>query len=294
MARFDAKKKSLLVAMVAATAVLVGLTGAPASATPATARTVLAEGLVATQPVAERPGIRPTVVLVHGAWADSSSWDGVIAALQQHAYPVEVFPTPLRSLAGDSAALRTFLLSIGGPVILVGHSYGGAVITDAATGSGNVKALVYLDAFAPDKGEKALQLASATSVLANPDPTRVFRFVPNSLPPTPSTDLYIVPTFFPAAFAGDIPARRAAVLAVTGRPVTYGALTEASTEPAWRSIVSWYEVGTRDRVIPPAAQLMMARRAHAHIVFSSTAHLPMVSRPMLVDRVIESAARATT
>ena len=287
MSRFAARKRLLLTVVVAATTMLGGLTGAQASATPAAVAAPPAAG-------AHKAHRTPTVVLVHGAWADSSSWDGVIAALQCHGYPVAVFPTPLRSLAGDSAALRAYLGSIDGPIILVGHSYGGAVISDAATGNGRIKALVYLDAFAPDKGERALDLASATSVLANPDPTKVFGFVPNSLPPTPSTDLYILPAFFPAAFAGDVPARKAAVLAVTGRPVTYGALTQASTEPAWRTIASWYEVGTIDRVIPPAAQLMMARRAHAHIVFARTAHLPMISQPLFVDRLIESAARATT
>src|SRR6266700_2641506 len=135
---------------------------------------------------------KPTVVLVHGAWADSSSWSGVVERLQDDGYPVDVFPTPLRSLAGDTDYLRAFLAAITGSIVLVGHSYGGAVVTDAATGNDNIKALVYLDAFAPDEGEDVLQLAGATSALANPDPTQVFSFVPNTLPPTASTDLYVL------------------------------------------------------------------------------------------------------
>lgn len=280
MGRHRARAAALLTAAVLA--VTGGLTGAQASASPSGAPVPADSGCAA-----------PTVVLVHGAWADSSNWDGVVALLQNHGYPVRVFPTPLRSLAGDSRALRDYLAAVTGPVVLVGHSYGGAVVTDAAVGVRSVRALVYVDAFAPDTGESVLQLASAASVLAAPDPTTVFDFIPASLPPTPATDLYVRPAFFPAAFAGDIPARQAAVLAVTGRPVTYGALTEASTQPAWRTIPSWYEVGTRDRVIPQAQQLIMARRAHSHIVFAPTAHLPMVSRPAQVDRLIESAARAT-
>jgi pimeloyl-ACP methyl ester carboxylesterase len=195
---------------------------------------------------------------------------------------------------GDTAALRLYLAAINGPVVLVGHSYGGAVATDAATGDTNIKALVYLDAFAPDEGENVLALASATSVLANPDPTAVFTFVPAASPLTATTDLYIRPDFFPGAFANDIPPRRAAILAATGRPVTFGALTAPSTAPAWKTIPSWYEVGTIDRVIPAAQQLMMARRAHSHIVRLSTSHLPMESQPAAVDQLIESAARATT
>lgn len=273
--------------MVVAGAV-VGLGGVDASAAPGTAVEAAPAQLRSTA------HITPTVVLVHGAWADSSSWDGVVGRLLDHGYPVDVFPTPLRSLFDDTAALRTYLAAIKGPIVLVGHSYGGAVVTDAATGNANVKALVYVDAFAPAVGESALQLASATSVLANPDPTKVFNFVPATLPPTPTTDLSIIPSFFPSAFANDLPPRRAAVLAVTARPVTYGALTQASTEPAWKTIPSWYEVGTIDRVIPPDQQLMMAKRAHSHIVRVRTSHLPMISQPAALDRLIESAACATT
>ncbi|MCW2539922.1 MAG: alpha/beta hydrolase [Frankiales bacterium] len=234
---------------------------------------------------------KPTVVLVHGAWADSSSWDGVVSRLLDDGYPVDVFPTPLRSLSGDSAYLRSYLAAITGPIVLVGHSYGGAVISNAATGNANVKALVYIDAFAPLAGENVLQLAGADSALANPDVTKVFNFVPG-LPPTPTTDLYVLPGLFPSAFANDLPKKQAAVLAVTQRPITFGALNEVSGAPAWQSIPSWYEVGTIDRAIPAAQQLMMAQRAGAHIVKVRSSHLPMISQPKAVEHTIEAAARS--
>lgn len=234
-------------------------------------------------------GPAPTVVLVHGAWADSSSWAGVVGRLQRRGYGVRVFPTPLRSLAGDSSALRQFLGTVPGPVVLVGHSYGGAVITDAATGDPQVKALVYVDAFAPRQGEAVQQLAGPTSVLANPDPSQVFSFVPDGPPPT--TDLYVLPDVFVNAFANDLPPRRGRVLAATQRPVTAGALAEPSSTPAWVSIPSWYAVGTRDKVIPPSAQLEMARRIGAHISTAPTGHLPMISAPAQVTRVIITAAK---
>lgn len=237
---------------------------------------------------------RPTVVLVHGAWADSSSWERVVRRLQDDGYPVDVFPTPLRSLAGDSAYLRTYLAEIAGPIVLVGHSFGGAITTNAATGNPNVRALVYLDAFAPDTGETTTQLVGPTSVLANPDPTQVFNLVPATLPPTPTTDLYVKSSVFPDAFANDLPRREGALLAATQRPVTLGALSERSATPAWRTIPSWYEVGTIDKVIPAVQQTLMAQRAHARIVKERTGHLPMISKPKAVTRLIETAARASS
>jgi pimeloyl-ACP methyl ester carboxylesterase len=235
---------------------------------------------------------KPTVVLVHGAWADSSSWEGVVTRLLRHGYPVDVFATPLRSLSGDSAALRDYLGAITGPIVLVGHSYGGAVITNAATGSTAVKALVYVDAFAPAEGQPVITLPGPDSVLANPVITDVFDLVPAGAP-TATTDFYINKALFPSAFANDLPASRGRLLAVTQRPVTYGALVEPSGVPAWKTIPSWYEVGTRDKVIPASAQRAMATTIRAHVSTSPTGHLPMVSRPGDVTDTIESAARAT-
>jgi pimeloyl-ACP methyl ester carboxylesterase len=267
----------ILLSITALTALIAGFTPAARAATPS----------------AWHGTKKPTVVLVHGAWADSSSWDGVVSRLQHDGYQVDVFPTPLRSLSADTDALRSYLAAISGPIVLVGHSYGGAVVTDAATGNGSVQALVYLDAFAPDQGETVMSLPGPDSVLANPDSSKVFNVVP-AAPPTATTDLYVLPGLFPLAFANDLPLRRARVLAATQRPVTLGALREPSTAPAWKTIPSWYEVGTIDKVIPASAQLKMAVRAHAHVVEVRSSHLPMISQPKAVTRLIEAASQATS
>jgi pimeloyl-ACP methyl ester carboxylesterase len=248
--------------------------------------------VAASAGTAEHAGPKPTVVLVHGAWADSSSWDGVVARLLQDGYQVDVFPTPLRSLSGDARALRDYLAAITGPIVLVGHSYGGAVITNAATGSTAVKALVYVDAFAPAEGQQVISMPGPDSVLANPVLTDVFDLVPAGAPVL-TTDFYINKALFPSAFANDLPASRGRVLAATQRPVTYGALTEASGTPAWKTIPSWYEVGTKDKVIPASVQRAMAASIKAHVSVVPTGHLPMISRPGDVTDTIESAARAT-
>ena len=227
----------------------------------------LATTVVAPASAATKAAAKPTVVLVHGAWADSGSWDAVVARLQRAGYPVDVFPTPLQSLSGDSAALRDYLSVIHGPIVLVGHSYGGAVVTDAATGDIHVKALVYVDAFAPKQGQDVMDLPGPTSALANP---RVFSLVPATLPPTGTTELYVNPKSFIKDFANDMSPCLGAVLAATQRPVTVQALNEPSSAPAWVSIPSWYEVGTIDKVIPPAVQFSMAKAIGAHITTART------------------------
>jgi len=235
---------------------------------------------------------KPMVVLVHGAWADASSWSGVVQRLQADGYRVAAPPNPLRSLSGDAAYVRTYLDSLSGPIVLVGHSYGGAVITNAATGDPNVRALVYVDAFAPDKGENVSQLAGPDSALSV-DPTTVFNFVPATLPPTATTDLYINTSTFLTSFANGVPITQARVLAVSQRPATLGPITEPSGVPAWRTIPSWYLIGTRDKIIPPAAERAMAERAHSIISFFHAGHLGLISNPNAVVRVIERAANAT-
>ena len=196
--------------------------------------------------------VAPTVVLVHGAWTDSSSWSEVVRHLQSDGYPVEAPPNPLRGPAGDAAYLSAYLETIVGPIVLVGHSYGGAVITDAATGNTNVKALVYVNAFIPDQGESVVQLASAQpgSALTVADPTAVFSLVPYPTSPPGDFDAYILPAVYADAFANDLPQQTAAVLAATQRPVTLSALATPSGPPAWRLIPTWALIGTRDRVSP--------------------------------------------
>ena len=234
---------------------------------------------------------KPTIVLVHGAWADGSGWSGVVERLQRRGYPVRVPPNPLRSLPGDSATVADFLSTLTGPIVLVAHSYGGAVITNAATGNAAVKALVYVDAFAPEQGETVFPLAGADSALAV-DPTTVFDFVPYPGAPTGDVDLYLKQTVFLESFANGIPERKALVLYATQRPITFSSGNQPSGVPAWKTIPSWYLIGTQDKIIPPAQQRFMAERAHARIEEAKAGHLAMVSRPDAVTDIILSAVRA--
>ena len=239
---------------------------------------------------------KPTIVLVNGAWANSASWNGVIGRLQAEGYTVFAPPNPLRSLQGDSATIADFLKTISGPIVLVGHSYGGMVITNAANGIANVKALVYVDAFAPAQGESAFGLTAKYpgSLLTSAPTSEVFRAV--SYPGAPKGDamVYVNPSFFMKGFANDLTAKEGAVAEATQNPVTLSAVEAPSGPPAWAHIPSWDVVGTIDKAIPEAAQMFMANRAHAHITEVHAGHLSMVSQPAVVANVIESAAEATT
>jgi pimeloyl-ACP methyl ester carboxylesterase len=226
---------------------------------------------------------------VHGAFADASSWNGVIKRLHDKGYTVIAAANELRSVKGDAAAVGSLVKSIHGPVVLVGHSYGGPVISEAASGLANVKALVYVAAFAPDVGENAAELSG--------------RFPGSSLgsalaPPVAladgGKDLYIEQDKFHAQFAADVPAAQASLMAVGQRPVTDAALHEASTSAAWKSIPSWFIYGSADLNIPPAAQAFMAERAHSRktVVIKGASHVVMVSHPAEVAALIEQAARA--
>src|ERR1700729_292766 len=226
---------------------------------------------------ASGPGPKPTIVLVHGAWADTSSWDGVIRRLQADGYTVYAPPDPLQGLPYDSAFLADFLHTISGPIILVGHSYGGAVVTNAVTGDPQVKALVYVDAFAPAQGQTLAQLLAAypgsCAVPAN------LNVVPFPGAPSGVGDAYIKQSVFPSCMANGLPAAQAHVLAVTQLPLSTIALTQQTGVPAWKTIPSWAVVGTADRVILPAVQLAMARHAHARITEVRAPHLSMISNP---------------
>jgi pimeloyl-ACP methyl ester carboxylesterase len=235
---------------------------------------------------------KPTVVLVHGAWADGSSWSGVTQRLLNEGYPVRVPPNPLRSLSGDAETIADFLATISGPIVLVGHSYGGAVITNAATGNPNVKALVYVDAFLPDQGETVFPLAGADSAVAKP-PQTVFDFVPYPGAPAGDVDLYLQRGVFLTSFASQVKPATAQLLYAAQRPLAFSAGNQASGVPAWKTIPSWDVVGTKDLIIVPSQQYFMAHRAHATVTGVDAGHLSLVSDPGAVARVITKAARAT-
>ena len=236
---------------------------------------------------APAPDAKPTIVLVHGAFADASSWTGVISRLTADGYPVIAAANPLRSVSGDAAAISSLVASIGGPVVLVGHSYGGAVISAAANGHPNVKALVYVSAFAPEAGETSLGLSSL-----NPGSTLGNTLAPPVALPQGGHDLYIVQARFPAQFAADVPGPQAAVMAATQRPVTDTALNEPSGAPAWKTVPSYSIFGDADRNIPPATLRFMAERAHARrtVSVAGASHVVMVSHPAEVATLIEEAA----
>ena len=236
---------------------------------------------------------KPTVVLVHGAWADSGSWDRVIRRLQRDGYTVWAPPNPLMGLATDSATIADFLHTITGPIVLVGHSYGGAVITNAANGDSQVKALVYVDAYIPAQGDTLVSLTGAGSCFAVPDLNDVFNFVPFPGAPATVVDAYVKQSVFPDCFANGLSAREGAELAATQRPLATNALTDPSGPPAWATIPSWDVVGTADHVIPLADQLAMAHNAGAHITEIDAPHLSMIADPDAVTNVIEQAANRT-
>jgi len=239
-------------------------------------------------------GVKPTIVLVHGAWADSGSWNAVTALLQAAGYTVDAPPNPLRGLSYDASYLADFLSTISGPVVLVGHSYGGMVITNAATGNPNVKALVFDDAYIPAATDTLLGLTSAepgSCLAVSPAP---FNVVPYPGAPSGNVDLYVKQSVFPGCFANGLPAAKASVLAATQRPLAASALTEPSGTPAWKSIPSWAVIGTADHVIPLAEQLNMARNAGAHVTEINAPHLSMISDPGAVATVIIRAAQATS
>ncbi|WP_433792647.1 alpha/beta fold hydrolase [Actinoplanes sp. CA-252034] len=198
---------------------------------------------------------KPTIVLVHGAFADSASWSGVIERLQQRGYPVVAAANPLRGLSSDAAYVRTVIDSVKGPIVLAGHSYGGAVMTNAAAGDPDVKALVYIAAFAPDKGESALELSNKF-----PGSTLGGTLAPVALGDG-TNDLYIRQDLFRKQFAADVPKQQASLMAVTQRPIRDAALSEGSGEPAWKKIPSWFLVAGADLNIPVEAQRWMAERA---------------------------------
>jgi pimeloyl-ACP methyl ester carboxylesterase len=234
---------------------------------------------------------QPTIVLVHGAWADASSWTPVATELQSQGFTVLAPPNLLHGVASDAAYIAGFITQrTSGPVVLVGHSYGGFVITNAQV-SDDVKALVYVDAFIPDEGEFVFQLLGGSgSALDVPDPTTVLDLI--GYPGAPEGDLeaFLKPDTVHNAFAQDLPEADRWIVHATQRPITLSANTAPSGPPSWKSRPSWAVVGTEDRVIPPAVQRSMAERAGATISEVAASHVSMVSHPDVAIAAILAAA----
>jgi pimeloyl-ACP methyl ester carboxylesterase len=230
---------------------------------------------------------KPTIVLVHGAFAESSSWNRVVEKLLAKGYPVVAVADPLRSVKGDADYLAGLLAAITGPVILVGHSYGGTVISVAATGKKNVKALVYVSGLAPEKGETASALVEKF-----PGSTLGPTLAPPVTLPDGSKDLYILQDKFHAQFAADVSASEAKLMAATQRPIIAAAFDEPAGEPAWKTIPSWFLYGSLDKNIPPAAHAFMAERAGAKqaVEIEGASHVVMMSHPDALVRLIDDAA----
>lgn len=242
-------------------------------------------------PYAElRNGSTPVVLLVHGAFTDSSSWHGVIAELQLSGVEAVALANPLRGLEPDAAYVGCAADEIDGPVILVGHSYGGAVITVAGASAQNVIGLVYVAGYALDYGESVLDLISrfADTTLAAFLRPAVARVGDNS----PAIELYIDRDAFPSVFAADLPAAVSAVAARTQRPIAASAFETKASAASWKALHSWYIVATADRVIAPDAQRFMAARAGATAIEIDASHAVPISRPSAVADQIQAAALA--
>ncbi|GAA2239037.1 hypothetical protein GCM10010232_27410 [Streptomyces amakusaensis] len=248
---------------------------------------------VAAAPTAPAPGdgerVRPTVVLVHGAFADASGWNDVVERLQHHGIKAVAPPNPLRGVSNDSTYVASVLKSIEGPIVLAGHSYGGAVISQAAAGNPNVKALVYVSAFMPDVGESPEGLSSK---FPGSELGPALNPVPYTDAHGSGTDLYIKNDKFHSVFAADLSTAQTKVMAVEQRPVAAAGFAEKATAAAWKTIPSWYIVAKNDKAIAPDLERFEARRAKSHTIEVNSSHVAMMSHPDAVTKVIREAVSA--
>jgi pimeloyl-ACP methyl ester carboxylesterase len=230
----------------------------------------------------------PTIVLVHGAFAESASWNHVIDPLVAHGHRVVAAANPLRGLASDARSVSDLVRTIEGPVVLVAHSYGGSVISNVDADAGEITGLVYVNGFAPDAGENCFQLAGRFpgSMLGE----ATVQPVPRS---DGTTDLYVARDAFHDIFCADVPAPQAALMGATQRPATQEALVEPSGEPLWQRALSWFLIGLEDRIIPAALQHDMAERARSQrtVAVAGASHASLVSQPGAVAELILEAAQ---
>ena len=260
-----------------------GRTLAVLSLTIATTQTASAQAATPATPANKSAAagiVKPTIVLVHGALTDAMSWSRVIPLLQRDGYYVIAVENPLSSLEADVATTKRVIDAQKGPVVVVGHSYGGAVISSAAAGNANVSALVYVAALAPDSGD-------VVSAMLDKYPSPLSTaFIPDAI-----GYLYVDRTKLRDVFAADLPVMETAVLGATQKPINSAIFTTAVTAAAWKQIPSWYLVARNDRAVSPELQRLLAKRMRATTVEVSSSHLAMLSRPADVARLIEQAAR---
>ncbi|WP_433785292.1 alpha/beta fold hydrolase [Actinomycetospora sp. CA-101289] len=235
-----------------------------------------------------------TIILVHGAWADGSSWNLVAPELRSRGLSVLTPPNLLRGVGTDAPYVTSFVSQrVSGPVVLVGHSYGGFVITNAAAGAGDVRALVYVDAFIPDAGETVFQiLGGSGSALDVPDPTTVLDLAGYPGAPEGDVEAFLKADTVHGSFAQDLPEADRALIVESQRPITLSANLTPGTDAAWKSLPSWAVVGTEDRVIPPGTQRQMAERAGSTISEVVGSHVSMVSNPQVTIDAILAAVEA--
>ncbi|MEV0034680.1 alpha/beta hydrolase [Streptomyces sp. NPDC050804] len=233
---------------------------------------------------------KPTIVLVHGAFADASSWREIVPRLQSDGYRVLVPANPLRGLPGDTAYIASVLRSVEGPIVLVGHSYAGAVISGAAVGNPHVKALVYINALVPDEGEV---LSALSGMFPGSELDPALKPVPFTEPDgSIGTDLHVTPELYRRVFAASLPQATTAVLAASQRPIDAQAFKDAAGPVAWRTIPSWAMVSRQDRAVSPELERFEARRARSHTVEIDAPHLVMLTHPKAVTDLILDAARS--
>jgi len=234
-----------------------------------------------------------TVALVHGAFADSSGWSGVIERLQEDKIPVQALVNPLRGVAADSAYVASAMRQIPGPVLAVGHSYGGAVITNAATTTDNVVGLVYVAAFAPDEGETLMDIEGGSRDSVLTEALRQSEY-PTGEDSPPAVELSVDPASFREAFAADVSEKDAAVMSATQRPIAAVVFGERNGPPAWRKLRSWAVVATGDKTVGADVVMSMAQRAGAQITEIEASHVPMISHPDVVADVVRTAYRTVS
>jgi pimeloyl-ACP methyl ester carboxylesterase len=237
---------------------------------------------------------KPTIVLEHGAFADASGWYTVTQRLQRRGYTVLAPANPLRGVTSDATSLRLLLATITGPIVLVGHSYGGFVITNAATGNPPVKALVYIAAYAPDEGDTVQGINTLGAGGSMLGPTTLLPRPYIAADGTQQLEAYIKPSVFREVFAADVPTKTADLMAAAQRPAALATLGQPSGPPAWKTIPSWYLVAGHDNAIGTSPERVMAARMHAHTTeIARASHAVMVSHPAQTTKVILAAATAT-